>query len=309
MCALYTPIFPFFLPDKSAPKTTNEHSCCLFSRLNHHIHPVVNSNNFDLNYEQQENEQRQKVEAHVFAKLEEYSRQKSINLFHLTSFSHVRRRLKRDVKYLSKEFQPYFVSEQKILQWIDETLERINSHFPHLRSIIDSQNELKQLFLTDEIFSSKNLNNQWQQLQIKRAKILFLETNNTEKELLLNYQKYIIEKFTPKKCETDRLPLINKDRIDLDSEYNKAENIGREYLTKIFDNYKKRKYPNINLIKEMINLGMEQMIKRPKTDELHKASTSSNILSKALLILKSKNAYSMNLKNVADDFMVKFDFF
>jgi hypothetical protein len=46
------------------------------------------------------------------------------------------------------------------------------------------------------------------------------------------------------------------------------------------------------------------MIKRPKTDELRKASTSSNILFKTLFILKSKNAYSMSLKNLADDFMV-----
>ncbi len=204
------------------------------------------------------------------------------------------------------------MSEQKILEWIDETLERINSHFPQLRSIIDSQNELKQLFLTDEIFSSSsNINNQWQQSQIKRAKIILPDINNynnNEKEILLNYQKYIIEKLTPKKLENDRLPLKTKDQIDLDFEYNKAENIGREYLTKLFENYKKRKYPNIDLIKKMIHFGMEQMIKRPKSDEFHKASTSTNILFKSLFILKSKNAYSMSLKNIADDFMVKLNF-
>ncbi len=123
-----------------------------------------------------------------------------------------------------------------------------------------------------------------------------------------NYQKYIIEKYTPKRLENDRLLLKNKDQIDLDFEYNKAENIGREYLRKIFNDYKKRQYPNLNLIKEMINLGMEQMIKRPRTDELRKTSTS-NILSKALFILKSKNAYSMSLKNVSDDFMVKLNLY
>jgi hypothetical protein len=125
---------------------------------------------------------------------------------------------------------------------------------------------------------------------------------------LSNYQKYIIEKYTPKRLENDRLLLKNKDQIDLDFEYNKAENIGREYLRKIFNDYKKRQYPNLNLIKEMINLGMEQMIKRPRTDELRKTSTS-NILSKALFILKSKNAYSMSLKNVSDDFMVKLNLY
>jgi hypothetical protein len=187
-------------------------------------------------------------------------------------------------------------------------LERINSHFPHLRSLIDSQNELKQLFLTDEIFSSKNLDNQWQQLQIKRAKILFPDINNNENELLSHYQKYILDIFTPKKIENDRLPLKNKDQIDLDAEYHQAENIGREYLTKMIDDYKKRQYPDINIIKEMIHLGMEQMVKRPRTNQLHKASQSSNILSKALFIIQSKNAYSMSLKNLTDDFMVIFHF-
>ncbi len=187
-------------------------------------------------------------------------------------------------------------------------MERINSHFPHLRSLIDSQNELKQLFLTDEIFSSKNLDNQWQQLQIKRAKILFPDINNNENELLSHYQKYILDIFTPKKIENDRLPLKNKDQIDLDAEYHQAENIGREYLTKMIDDYKKRQYPDINIIKEMIHLGMEQMVKRPRTNQLHKASQSSNILSKALFIIQSKNAYSMSLKNLTDDFMVIFHF-
>ncbi|CAF1134826.1 unnamed protein product [Rotaria sordida] len=291
---------------KFIPKIADEHRCCILPRIHPHIHSVINSNNsmdYVPNNEQQEYKQKQKVEAYVFAKLEEYSRGKSTSLFHLTSFSHVRRRLKRDVKYLSKQFEPYDVSEGKILQWIDETLERIHSHFLHLRSFIDSQNELKQLFLTDELFSSNNNHNQWRKLQIKRAKILFPDTNSNENELLLIYQKYIIENLTPKKLENDCLPLKNKEKIDLDFEYNKAETIGREYLKNIFDNYKKRQYPNLNLIKEIINLGMEQMKKRPKTNQLNKASTPLNILPKALFIIQSKNAYSMSLKNLADDFM------
>ncbi len=231
-------------------------------------------------------------------KLEEYSRKKSLNLFPLTSLSQVRRRLKGDVKSLSKE---YFISEEKILQWIDEILERINSHFPLFQTLIDSQNELKQFLITDEISLS---NNQWKQSQIKRAKILFPNLNSNEKELLDIYQKYIIETLTPNKLNVDRLPLKTKDKIELDIEYHKAENIGRDYLKNLFNDYKSRQYPNINLIKEIINLGMEQMIKRPKTDELHKASTSSNILLKTLFILKSKKSYSMSLKNLADDFMV-----
>ncbi len=304
-CKFYSSIFILytsFPPGKSIPVSTIEYGCCLFPR----IHPVNNSKNHHFNNEQQENEQRQIIEKYVFIKLEEYSRKKSINLFHLTSLSHIRRRLKHDVKIFSKQYQPNFVSDEKIHQWIDEILERINSNFPHLQSIIDSQNEFKQFILTNELFSSQNLNNQFQQLQIQRAKYLFPNLNSNEKELLLHYQKYIIDILTPsKQFENNCLQLKNNQPIDLDFEYKQAENIGREYLTKLFDDYKQRKYPNINLIKEIIHHGMEQMTKRPKTDELHKASQSSNILSKALFIFKSRNAYSMNLKNIADDFMVK----
>ncbi|CAF1291109.1 unnamed protein product [Adineta steineri] len=278
---------------KPVPQTEIEHQCCLLPHIDRHTRPII-----DLNHEQ-----RRQIEEYVFSKLEEYVQEKSTNLFHLTSLSHIRRRLKRDVKYLSKQFKPYSVSDEKIYQCLDETLERINSQLPNLHSLINSQHELKQLFLTDDLFSSNTTNNQWEQLQIKRANELFPNVYNNEKELLLNYKKSIVDSLTPKKLEDDRLPLKNKDKIDLDFEYNKAEQIGRDYLKEKFDNYKTRQYPNLNLLQEMINLGMEQMIKRPKTDDLNKASLSTNFLLKAFFIIKSKNAYSMSLKNVADDFM------
>ena len=271
--------------------------------ISHYI-PSVNKSNDSLNNEKIEDTQRQKIETYVVAKLNEYSREKSTNLFHLTSLFHIRRRLKRDIKYLLKQHESYSIPEKKILQWIDETLERINSSIPCLQSFIDSRDELQQLLFEDRLFSSNDISNQWQQLQIRRAKILFADTNHNERELLLIYQKHIVESLTPKISECNRLPLKNEDYINLDFEYDKAESKGREYLKTIFDDYKKRQYPNINLIKEMIHLGMEQMVKRPTKDELQKASTSSNILSKAFVFLKSKNAYVMNLKNVADDFMV-----
>ncbi|CAM4854131.1 unnamed protein product [Rotaria socialis] len=291
---------------KSIPKTTDEHQCCFLPCISHHIHSQPSSNdsiNCITKDTKQEYEQRQKIEAFVFAKLEEYSQEKSTNLFHLTTHFYIRRRLKRDVKHLSKRFDSNYVSEEKILQWTDDTLERINSHFPNLLSLIDSRNELKELLLRDDCFSLNNEHNAWRDLQIRRARILFPNSNNNESELLSIYQKRIIENFTPKKLENNCLPLKNKDKIDLNSEYNKAEHMGREYLKNIFDNYEKRQYPNLNVLKEMINLGMEQMKKRPKSNELHKASRSSSILTKGLYILKSKNAYAMSLKNIADDFM------
>ncbi|UJR30104.1 hypothetical protein I4U23_017645 [Adineta vaga] len=281
---------------KSVPKTIpNEHHCCLFPQFNNKILSVNLSLTDEFNIEENETKQRRQVEAFIFAKLEEYSREKSTTLLHLTSFSRIRRRLKRDLKHFAKQSQTSFLSEQKLSQWLDETLKRINSHLPYFSSLVHSSNRLQELFSSNEI-----VNNQWEQLQIKRAKEMF---SNTDEDLLENYRKCIIEKLTPRRLEKNQLPLKNRDPIDLDNEYQKAEKDGREYLKKLFQDYQIRQYPNLILLKEMIQLGMNQMLKRPKTDDLQKASSSSNILLKAMFIIKSKNAYSMSLRNIADDFM------
>ena len=278
--------------------TTFDHNCCSLPRINrHHIHPEIPSKIIQLN----ENEQRKTVEEYIFVKLEEYAREKSTHLFHLTSFSRIQRRLKREAKYLSKQFQPTIVSEQKILQWIDEILEKIDSSISSLTSSTDLQKSL----LTNQIFSTQNLNNQWTQLQFQRANIFFQEHNLSDKELLSLYEEHIVRSLTPNKLENDRLILENKERIDLDLEYNHAEHFAKEYLRKMIDNYRQRQYPNLDLMKRMIQLGMEQMVKRPRIDDLRKSSRSLNFLAKAIFIQMSKNAYSMSLKNVADDFMVK----
>ncbi|CAF4134420.1 unnamed protein product, partial [Rotaria socialis] len=101
---------------KSIPKTTDEHQCCFLPCISHHIHSQPSSNdsiNCITKDTKQEYEQRQKIEAFVFAKLEEYSQEKSTNLFHLTTHFYIRRRLKRDVKHLSKRFDSNYVSEEK----------------------------------------------------------------------------------------------------------------------------------------------------------------------------------------------------
>jgi hypothetical protein len=273
----------------------------MFRSIDRQIYPIQLEDNSLI-----EDQQRQRVEVYIFTKLEEYSKTKSINLFHLTSISHIRRRLKRDIKSFSRQFHPNIVSEQKLYQWIDEIINEIQSHISQLQPLLRSQDDLEDFLTTDELFSSKNLNSQWKQIQIQQAKKVLLNnnTNDNDEELLLAYQNSIIEKFTPKKLENNRIPLKNPQKINLDEEYEKAEIIGRDYLTKMFDNYKQRQRPNLKLIQEMINLGMKQMTKRPKIDELRQATVSQNFLTKAAFILKSKQSYAMNLQNVADDFMV-----
>ncbi|CAF3759083.1 unnamed protein product [Adineta steineri] len=244
-----------------------------------------------------DSEERDKFEKFVFTKLEEYSKKRTVNLFHLTSLSHIRRRLKRDLKSYARQTNSNIVSIEKLSQWTDEIFDKIEVHLSKF------QNNLEQFLTTDDILSSSStINNQWKQIQLQKAKTIFSNsTYDNDKELLLMYQNSIIEKLTPKQLDKNQILLINKDKIHLDEEYEKAENIGREYLTNLFHKYKHRQLPDLQLLKEMINLGMKQMIKRPKLNEFHQAS---NLLTKAIFILKSKQSYLMSLRNLADDFML-----
>ncbi|CAF1151866.1 unnamed protein product [Rotaria sordida] len=286
---------------KLVPKTNNVHNCCVPLSGHRNIYPIKLKENSDND----QNKQRQKVEAYVFRKLEEYSKKKTINILCSTSLSHIRRRLKHDIKPLSKQFDPNTVSKEKLHQWIDEILEQIQSHISQLRLLFQSQDNLEHFLTTDKFFSSKNIDNQWKQLQLQQAKkVLLKNANDNDEKLLSRYQKYIIEKFTPKELEDNKLILKNQKKIHLNKKFQEVEHFGREYLTKILDNYKQRQYPKLELVQEMIELGMEQMIKRPTKDEFRQASLSSNILDKATFILKSKQSYSMSLHNLADDFML-----
>ncbi|CAF2749963.1 unnamed protein product [Rotaria sp. Silwood2] len=290
---------------KLVPTTKNVHSRCFLLPRRHGVYPTELKENSHSHHYNNQDKQRQKVEAYVFSKLEEYSKKKSINLLHLTSLSHIRRRLKRDIKSLHGQFDSNTVSEEKLHQWIDEVLEQIESHISQLQSLFQSQDDLEHFLTSDQFFSSRNINNQWKQLQLQQAKNVFLNnTNDNDEELLSKYQKYIIEKFTPKELQNNKITLRNKQKIDLDEKFQEVEVFGRKYLMEMLDKYKQRQHPKLELIQEMIELGMKQMIKRPKKDEFRQASISSNFFHKATFILKSKQSYSMSLHNLADDFMV-----
>ncbi|CAF4445961.1 unnamed protein product, partial [Adineta steineri] len=151
----------------------------------------------------------------IFTKLEEYSKKRTVNLFHLTSLSHIRRRLKRDLKSYARQTNSNIVSIEKLSQWTDEIFDKIEAHLSKL------QNNLEQFLTTDDILSSSSstINNQWKQIQIQKAKTIFSNsTYDTDKELLLMYQNSIIEKLTPKQLDKNQILLINKDKIHLDEE-------------------------------------------------------------------------------------------
>ncbi|CAF3362212.1 unnamed protein product [Rotaria socialis] len=290
---------------RPVPITNSTHSCCTLSHIRRGVHPIALENDFHSDYANNLGKQRQKLETYVFNKLEKYSEKKVTNLLHSTSFSHIRQRLKSDIKSFSGQFDQTIVSQDKLFQWIDEILEQIQSHITQLRSLFESQDGLEDLLKNYNVFSSNNANNQWQQLQLQKAKtILPNNVCNKDEEILLAYQKYIMEKFTPKELVDNKIPLKNQENIHLNEEYKKAEDFGRQYLTKMLDAYKIRQRPKLKLVQEMIDLGMKHMIKRPTKDEFRQASISSNILHKANFILKSKKSYSMSLQNIADDFMV-----
>lgn len=295
---------------KLVPKTDSSHKCGCLSPIRKTVHPVKLQNNSYVLDSNNVDEKRQEFETYVFVKLEEYSTKKSMSILHSTSLSHMRRRLKRDVKGFLKECDPNVVSEDTLYRWIDEIIDQIQSHISQLRLLHQTHGDLEDLLNRKNIFLSNAFNNHWKEMQLKQAKkVLKSNLPETDEEIILLYEEYVVEKLTPKQLQDNKIPFRNNEKIDLDKEYKKAEEFGREYLTEILNNYKERRRPNLKLIQEIIRIGMQQMIKRPKNHELHQASTSSNILDKLKFVLKSKRSYLMSLQNLADDFMVSINFF
>ena len=299
-------IHPFhFTTENIVSQITNENCCCLSSSNHCSVHSIQSQENSNPHQLIDENRLRKQVEDCIFVKLEEYSNKNLIDRLRLKSISQIRRLLKRDIRTLYKQWNSDIVSEEKLYQWIDETLEQMELHISQLRSLVQSQGGSECWFITNNIFSSNNVNNEWKVLQLQQAKTLSLnDENDDDEELLARYRQYVVEKLTPEKLEHNKVSLENQERIHLDEEYKKVVVFGQEYLRKMLDNYKQRQHPNFELVQEIIHLGMKKMIKRPGPDEFRQASASSNIFMKAKFIQKSRRSYHMSLQNLADDFKV-----
>ncbi|CAF4808607.1 unnamed protein product, partial [Rotaria sp. Silwood2] len=89
--------------------------------------------------------------------------------------------------------------------------------------------------------------------------------------------------------------------FDLNHVYEQAENKGKECLAEMFEKYRARLKPDLELIQEMINLGFEQMKMKPRKEDFEGAT---NFLTKASMFHKTKQAYESDLHNIGDDFML-----
>ena len=232
-------------------------------------------------------ETRQLIERQIFSRLEIYSRR------HLTSKSRLRRRLKSDVIAYVRRLQSKIVSESLVRQWFDEILDQIYGQMKDLPAFIDSSRQLREFFLREEFLFTVHSNTQWRQRQLTRARVLCPLAG----DILPAYERFCRDSLTPKPTEESR----PRTKIDLDVQYAQAENSGRDYLTKLFADYERRGLPRVHLIEEMIGHGLEQMIKRPRIEDFHRLT---NIGWQLAFILRNRHSYTMNLQNVADDFMV-----
>ncbi|CAF4350576.1 unnamed protein product, partial [Didymodactylos carnosus] len=240
--------------------------------------------------------QKRIITHYVYSKLEEYAT-KSSHLWILTSTEHIRKRLLRRTKDLSTH---HSIPEHLVRQWILETLDSIDLTIQHLKTMTNSRGEFIQI-LSGNKTNEQLKRNKWRKLQLNRAKEIIKQKKDDD-ELLYEYRQYIRNKFTPKH---ETKSSFRHDTFNIDEEYKKAESISKQYLISLLTDFNKRTKPNLHLLEEMIDLGLKQMLKRPKLGEFEAVTkTEHNILAKAALIYKMKKAYEMNLRNQADDFML-----
>ncbi|CAF4577596.1 unnamed protein product, partial [Rotaria sp. Silwood2] len=149
-------------------------------------------------------------------------------------------------------------------------------------------------------------NNQWRSLQLERAKQILPNINNeefTENELLQKYYIHIIETLTPKPdtASSNCIAQLREHPFDLNHAYEQAKNKGKECLAQMLEKYRARLKPDLELIQEMIKLGLKQMKTTPTKEDFE---GTTNFLTKISMFHKTKQAYESDLHNMGDDFML-----
>jgi hypothetical protein len=203
---------------------------------------------------EQEIEQRQLIEQYIFSKLEAYSNKP--RLWQLTHSSHIKRRLLDKSDHIS---ELYSLPNDFVRDAINQLFIDIDNHVSQIRRLIQTKSHVaaEQDVLFEKV---KNSDNQWRRLQLERAREVFPDidyTDLTEDELLKKYYTYIFETLTPKAdaANTNCIAQLREQPFDLDRAYEQAEREGKDYLIHMLESYHERSVPDLELIKEMIDLG------------------------------------------------------
>ncbi|CAF3017993.1 unnamed protein product [Rotaria sp. Silwood2] len=249
---------------------------------------------------EQEIQQRHLIQQYIFSKLEAYANKPRI--WQLTHSSHIKERLLDKSRNISNL---YSLPNDFVRESINQLFSSVDKYVLQLRRLVHPAScesvELNVLFQ-----KTGEPNNQWHSLQLERAKQIFPNINNeefTENELLQKYYIHIIETLTPKPdtASSNCIAQLREQPFDLNHAYEQAKNKGKECLAQMLEKYRARLKPDLELIQEMINLGLEQMKTRPATEDFEGAT---NFLTKASMFHKTKQAYESDLHNMGDDFML-----
>ncbi|UJR14000.1 hypothetical protein I4U23_001000 [Adineta vaga] len=248
----------------------------------------------------EELEQRELIEQYIFSKLEAYAHKPRI--WQLTHSTQIKRRLldkSGSIAHL------YSLPSDFVRDSINQLFDDVDKHISQIRRLLRSSTVAMEEPST--LFQKiKNPNNQWRTLQLERALELFPEMNNedfTDSECLQKYYQYIIETLTPKPdpASENCIAQLRERPLDLDHAYEQAERKGKDYLEHMLQSYYERTAPDLDVIQEMVTIGLQNMKTRPSNEEFDNATS---FLAKMSVLHKSKQAYESDLRNMGDDFML-----
>jgi hypothetical protein len=112
------------------------------------------------------------------------------------------------------------------------------------------------------LYKAKPTHNQWNLLQLTRAREIFPDVNQedlNEEELLQKYYKHVFENLTPTpdSKSANCVAQLREQPLNLDNAYDQAERTGKDCLKHLLDSYHQRSKPDLSIIQEMVNLGKE----------------------------------------------------
>ncbi|CAF4381123.1 unnamed protein product, partial [Rotaria sp. Silwood2] len=252
------------------------------------------------NLTEQEIQQRHLIQQYIFSKLEAYANKPRI--WQLTHSSHIKQRLLDKSRNISNL---YSLPTDFVYESINQLFISVDKYVSQLRRLIQSTScesvDLNVLFQ-----KIRKPNNQWRSLQLERAKQILPNINNeefTENELLQKYYIHIIETLTPKPdtASSNCIAQLREQPFDLNHAYEQAKNKGKECLAQMLEKYRARLKPDLELIQEMIKLGLKQMKTTPTKEDFE---GTTNFLTKISMFHKTKQAYESDLHNMGDDFML-----
>ena len=202
----------------------------------------------------QELRQHQIIEQYVLSKLEAYANKS--RFWQLTHSPRIKQRLLDKSEHIARL---YSLPNDFVHDSINQLFSKVDKHVIQMRRLLHLgvQASLNADALLD---SAKNSSNQWQELQLRRAREILPDLDAepfTDDELLQKYYRHVAETLTPKRdtASSNSVAQLREQPFNLNRAYEQAEQKGKECLADMLHNYREQAQPNLALIEEMVNLG------------------------------------------------------